>query len=544
MADTKQKLELRWHGKDEWESPEPRLLIEEEVYEGEKKGIDDNLLIYGDNLLGLKALERDYTGKVKCIYIDPPYNTKSCFKHYNDNLEHSLWLNMMKERLVIMHKLLREDGSIWISIDDRECHYLKVMCDEIFGRKNFIGSLIWKKRKGGGNDSSFFSTDHEYVLSYANNSDKKNHLKKWRIPHESKQLKRYKEINHDGRFFYWDTLNRQGLKNPIPIDLVTPDGKIIKILSQRSKDTVLEEVKSGDIRFVERNNRWTVHRKVFMNDDGQVLRSILSVGTNSDARNEIKKLIDSEKKFEYPKPESLIHQILQLVTKPGDLVLDSFAGSGTTGAVAHKMKRRWIMIEFNGPCHSHIIPRMEKVIDGEDPGGVTEQVGWKGGGGFRYCEMAPSLLEKNRLGRWTISKKYNPAMLSEAVCLHAGYKPAPKRDPYWMHGYSTESDFIYVTSQTLTRSYLEKLSEEVGEDRSLMVFCGAFKADGKEFENLTVRKIPKAILNKCTWGKDDYSLKIALTKEVEVANRKKRVQRVPVSTGRRSRAPMAAQGGR
>jgi len=535
-----QKLELTWPGKEDWEKPEPRLLLEKSSY-GTKKGAEENLLIYGDNLLGLKALERDYTGKVKCVCIDPPYNTKSCFTHYDDSMEHSMWLNMMKERLIILRRLLREDGSIWINIDDGECHYLKALCDEIFGRRNYIGSLIWKKRKGGGNDSSFFSTDHEYVLSYVKNSDKKIHSKKWRTPHEDKNLKRYKETNHDGRLFYWDTLNRQGLKNPIPIELKAPDGKILKILSQRSRYTVLSEIKSGDIRFSKTSNGWSLHRKVFLNREGQVLRSILSVGTNSDAKEELKKLISKTHDFEYPKPESLIHQILLLTTTPGDLVLDCFAGSGTTGAVAHKMKRRWIMVEFNGPCHSHIIPRLQKVVDGVDLGGITESVNWKGGGGFRYCELAPSLLEKNKFNRWMISKKYNPVMLIEAMCLHAGYTFNPKREPWWMHGQSTEDDFIFVTGATLTRTQLLQMSQELEDTQSLLVYCGAFKADPKEFENLTIKKIPKSILNKCEWGRDDYSLKIALQEEAKQANKKKPKKQQATSSDI-IRMPLAAQG--
>ena len=196
-------------------------------------------------------------------------------------------------------------------------------------------------------------------------------------------------------------------------------------------------------------------------------------------------------------------------TNPGDLVLDSFAGSGTTGAVAHKMGRRWIMVELGEHCHTHIIPRLKKVIDGEDKGGITEAVGWKGGGGFRYYRLGPSLLQKDEFGNWVISKEYNPAMLAEAMCKLEGFTYAPSDTVYWQHGHSTETDFIYVTTQTLTREQLQKLSDEVGESRSLLVMCGAFRVKNlDEFPNLTVKKIPKAVLNRCEWGKDDYSLEI------------------------------------
>jgi adenine-specific DNA-methyltransferase len=192
----------------------------------------------------------------------------------------------------------------------------------------------------------------------------------------------------------------------------------------------------------------------------------------------------------------------------GDIVLDSFAGSGTTGAVAHKMGRRWIMVELGEHCHTHIIPRLKKVIDGEDRGGITEAVNWQGGGGFRYYRLAPSLLEQDSWGNWVISKDYNSAMLAEAVCKLNGFTYAPSETHFWQHGYSTERDFIYVTTQTLTREQLAKISEEVGDNRALLVCCGAFRVKPEMFPNLTLRKIPKAVLSRCEWGKDDYSLKI------------------------------------
>jgi adenine-specific DNA-methyltransferase len=209
------------------------------------------------------------------------------------------------------------------------------------------------------------------------------------------------------------------------------------------------------------------------------------------------------------KPEALLQIILKHFSQPGDWVLDSFAGSGTTGAVAQKMGRRWIMVELGEHCHTHIIPRLKKVIDGEDKGGVTEAAGWKGGGGFRYYRLGPSLLQKDEFGNWVISKEYNPAMLAEAMCKLEGFTYAPSDTAYWRHGHSTETDFIYVTTQTLTREQLQKLSDEVGEGRSLLVMCGAFRVKNlDEFPNLTVKKIPKAVLNRCEWGHDDYSLEI------------------------------------
>ncbi|MFH1924056.1 MAG: site-specific DNA-methyltransferase, partial [Planctomycetota bacterium] len=235
-----------------------------------------------------------------------------------------------------------------------------------------------------------------------------------------------------------------------------------------------------------------------------------------------------------PKPEKLAYRVLELATLPGDCVLDSFAGSGTTGAVAHKMGRRWIMVELGEHCHTHIIPRLKKVIAGEDEGGVTEAVGWKGGGGFRYYRLAPSLLQKDEFGNWVISKEYNPSMLAEAMCKLEGFTYAPSDTAYWRHGHSTETDFIYVTTQTLTREQFQKLSDEVGESRSLLVMCGAFRVKNlDEFPNLTVKKIPKAVLNRCEWGKDDYSSEI---KSLPMKSPKEPEEPEALSGGRKHRS--------
>ena len=212
--------------------------------------------------------------------------------------------------------------------------------------------------------------------------------------------------------------------------------------------------------------------------------------------------------FSTPKPEQLIQTALHVATQPDDLVLDSFGGSGTAGAVAHKMGRRWIMVELGEHCHTHIIPRMKKVIDGEDQGGITKSVDWKGGGGFRYFRLAPSLMEKDKWGNWVINTVYNAAMLAEALCKLEGFIYAPSDSVYWQHGYSTERDFVYVTTASLTHDQLQQLSDEVGPDRALLVLCTAFRAKADHYPNLTVKKIPKQVLSRCEWGHDDYSLQV------------------------------------
>ena len=241
------------------------------------------------------------------------------------------------------------------------------------------------------------------------------------------------------------------------------------------------------------------------------------VGHTDEAKKEMITLYGPREVFDTPKPERLLKRILEIASAPGDLILDSFAGSGTTGAVAHKMGRRWIMVELGEHCDTHIVPRLRKVIDGTDQGGITEAVGWKGGGGFRYYRLAPSLIGTDRWGNAVISKTYNPAMLAEAMCKHLGFTYAPASDPreYWKHGRSSERDFIYVTTASLTASALRGISEDVGPERTLLICCKAFDAKTDSFKNLTVKKIPQAVLANCEWGRDDYSLRISQLPERE-----------------------------
>ena len=325
----KPKLELTWIGKENRPKLEPRILLEDPArsYHAKHRMTDkdcfDNRLIFGDNLLALKALEAEFTGKVKCCFIDPPCNTGSAFTHYDDGLEHSIWLSLMRDRLEIIRRLLSEDGSLWITIDDNECHYLKVLCDEVFARVDFVANFVCQK-------------------AYTSN----------------------------------------------------------------------------------------------------------------------------------------------------------------------QMGRRWIMVELGEHCHTHIIPRLKKVIDGEDSGGITKAVGWKGGGGFRYYGLAPSLLEKDAWGNWVINRTYNAAMLAEALCKLEGFTYAPSDSIYWQQGHSTERDFIYVTTASLTHEQLQQLSDEVGSGRSLLVLCTAFRAKADAYPNLTVKKIPRQVLARCEWGHDDYCLRV------------------------------------
>ena len=518
----KQKLELTWIGKENRPRLEPRVLIEdpEKSYHAKQqmteRDIFDNRLIFGDNLLALKALEQEFAGKVKCIFIDPPYNTGSAFTHYDDGVEHSIWLTLMRDRLEILRKLLHANGSIWIVIDDHEGAYLRVLCDEVFGRDKFVSTVVWENFYGRSNAAAI-SPSHNYLLVYSPlGLDWK--TKRGLLPREGKSLDKYTNPDDDprGPWRLGPIFASEERHSGLMYEITTPSGRKVSPPRGSHWRMVEEEfwqlVDDGRITFGKDGSNVPAI-KLFLQDvqDGVVPRSWwphTEVGHSQEAKREIQALFPDVEPFATPKPERLIERILRIGTRPGDLTLDSFAGSGTTGAVAHKMGRRWIMVELGEHCHTHIIPRLKKVINGEDPGGITEAVGWKGGGGFRYYHLAPSLLENDAFDNLIISKQYNGAMLAEAMCKLMGFQYDPG-ELYWQQGRSTETDFIYVTTQTLTRDHLDALSEEVGSKRSLLVCCAAFRGKADAFPNLTLKKIPLAVLQKCEWGHDDYSLNVA-----------------------------------
>jgi adenine-specific DNA-methyltransferase len=526
MSAKKQKLELTWIGKENRPKLEPRILLEdpEKSYHAQQRVSDrdifDNRLIHGDNLLALKALEQEFAGKVKCVFIDPPYNTGSAFEHYDDGVEHSIWLSLMRERLVLLWKLLQNDGSLWITIDDNECHYLKVLCDELFGRSSFVTSIAWEKDKGRRSDTDI-SSAHDHILLYTKNRAVWKNTRN-PLPRTAGQEERYKNPDNDprGPWLQGDnaTARSGGKESSYPI--TTPSGRVVTPSAGRywgfSKDTFAKALAENRVYFGKKGDGMPILKRYLSEVQGGIVpRSWWpadEAGHNQEAkRDHLNKLLTEVATFETPKPERLLQTIFHIATNPGDLVLDSFLGSGTTAAVAHKMGRRWIGIELGEHCHTHCLPRLKKVVDGADPGGITEAVGWKGGGGFRYYRLAPSLLEKDKWGQWVISKEFNAAMLAEAACKLEGFTYAPSETLYWQHGHSTERDFIYVTTQHLSADQLAQLSDEVGPDRTLLVLCAAFRASKSGTEqnpNLTVKKIPKQVLTRCEWGHDDYSLKV------------------------------------
>jgi adenine-specific DNA-methyltransferase len=526
---SKQKLELTWIGKEKRPKVEPRILVEDPdkshhaKHRFSESDIFDNRLIFGDNLLALKALEQEFTGKVKCVFIDPPYNTGSAFTHYDDGLEHSIWLGLMRDRLEIIRRLMSDDGSLWITIDDNEAHYLKVLCDEVFGRPNFVISIAWQKVFAKKN-KALISGSHDHILVIAKNIDK------WRrnlLPRAGAALTSFKNLDNDKRDLWQsvaysvqseDAGKRQQYRYPIKLpsgrEVMPPSGRHWNGLPERTN-----ELREDNRLWFGKDGDSPPRIKVFLSEvqDGIVPDTWWpheAAGSNQESKKEMLELFPGLEPFSTPKPEKLLYRILTVATSPGDLVLDSFAGSGTTGAVAHKMGRRWIMVELEETCHAYIIPRLAKVIDGDDQGGITEAVNWQGGGGFRYYKLAPSLIVNDRWGNSVVNPEYNAAHLAEALCKIEGFTYAPSEVQWWQHGNSSERDFIYVTTQNLSPEQLQALSDEVGTDQSLLVCCAAFHGvtaakASERWPNLTLKKIPKMVLSRCEWGHDDYSLNVA-----------------------------------
>ena len=551
MSSRKQRLELTWIGKDARPRLEPRILLEDpaQSYHAAARVTDsdlfDNRLIFGDNLLALKALEQEFAGKIRCIYIDPPYNTGAALENYDDNLEHSLWLGLMRDRLEVLRTLLRPDGFICCHINDEEGHYLKVLMDEVFGRSNYLVTLYVQVRypeKTLKLDSDFHKEVeqvHIYRKEYGAEPNRISVTKSFdKFSFYINEKAEGREISLGGR--------RVEIFQPGEYEINQREATESGLKEIWATGTILDGNSSG--RFFRdylvgrsENDGLGVLYKVYgIGDDQYPFRYFTGpkragatkgkyyqgvptsqiLNPNETKSQPIENYYDMAAQFgncrgeggvEFrsgKKPERLLELILKHFSDPEDWVLDSFAGSGTTGAVAQKMGRRWIMVELGEHIHTHIISRLRRVIDGIDQSGISKAVVWKGGGGFRYFRLAPSLLEKDRWGNWVINKEFNAAMLAEAVCKLEGFTYAPSDTVFWQHGASTERDFIYTTTQNLNHDQLQQLSDEVGPERTLLVMCAAFRGQPEQFANLTVKKIPNTVLARCEWGKDDYSLQV------------------------------------
>lgn len=514
QQDKLQKLELTWIGKGDEPVLEPRILIENPEYSfGDPNS--GNMLIHGDNLLALKALEQDYAGKIKCIYIDPPYNTGNAFEHYDDGVEHSVWLSLMSSRLMLLHKLLSNDGSIWISIDDDEQAYLKILMDEVFGRQNFINNVIWEKKYAPSNDAKWLSDSHDFIMVYAKRKEV------WRpnlLPRGEKQNKYYKYDDNDGRGPWRSdnvlvkTFSKSGV---FPIinpnnnkEFYPPEGSCYRFNEETAKRLVAE-----NRLYFGKDGLGAPQFKRYLAEVKQGVTSLTiwkreEVGDNQEAKSEVKQF-NGLSVFDTPKPERLIERVLTLGSNPGDIVLDSFLGSGTTAAVAHKMGRKWIGVELGEHAKTHCYPRLKMVVDGSDQGGISKSVSWNGGGGFKFYELAPSLLNEDKFGNLVINKEYNSSMLAAAMTKQEGYRYLPDETVYWKQGKSSEQDYIYTTTQFITVETLERIHDEMQPGESLLICCTAFQNECKNrFGNITIKKIPQILLGRCEFGKEDYSLNI------------------------------------
>lgn len=579
-----QKLELTWIGKNNAQEPlEPRILIEnpkysygivEETTLPSGKLWHGNMLIHGDNLLALKSLVSMYTGEIKCIYIDPPYNTNAATEYYDDMVEHSYWLSLMRSRLELLRELLSNEGTIWIQINDDEQAYLKVLCDEIFGRSNFINmvSVNMKNIAGasGGGEDKRMKKNCEYILVYAKYYSKlplfngpyeytkisdlvQQYLdegKSWKyttvllnpgekvyigstIDGEGNEIKVYerrnpfilsikqiairdsiseKEAYQKYSVFVFQTTNAQTSIRTRIIDYRMENGITEDLLSieyvpktGRNKGKVYEQFYKGDKcrLFV-----WLRDTSEIVN--GELYKKDLQ-GTYWDMNAWMKNLT-KEGDVHFPmgkKPEKLISQIFEMCTVEGDLVLDSFLGSGTTAAVAHKMGRKYIGIELGNHAYTHCAPRLKKVIDGEDQGGITKAQNWQGGGGFKFYELAPSLLKHDEFGQLVINPEYNADQLAAAMALQEGYTYSPDKDIYWKQGYGSEHDYIFTTTQFLTAEAIDHIHEAMSDEESLLICCTAYQKEAKtRHGNITVKKIPKMLLGRCAFDKDNYNLNI------------------------------------
>ncbi len=548
-----QRLELTWIGKGQEPEVEPRILLHDPSKDyGDPNS--ENMLIHGDNLLALKALEQQYAGRVKCIYIDPPYNTGEAFEYYDDNLEHSIWLGLMYSRLRILRNLLADDGFFCCQIDDAEGHYLKVLLDEIFGRAGYYQTTIYIRvrypEKTLKQDMSFHK-EIEQVHVYRKSCLAKPILNKVDAGYE--KFKYRIETTGDPL----KTLQLGGKKVEVykkgDYEIIEEEGSEYGLKEIWASGTILDGNSSGRFfrdfltgRYVE-DGYGVIYKVWGIGDDRYEYRFF--TGPNREGATKGKyyqgvpldKLESGKMTREVPingfldlaayfgncrheggsefrggkKPEILIKTLLSHFTKEGDLVLDSFLGSGTTAAVAHKMGRKYIGIELGEHCYSLCKPRLDRVIDGEQTG-ISNDVNWHGGGGYKFYELAPTLIVKDEHGNDVFSDKYNAQMLVAAVAKVNGYFYAPDVDVFWKQGYSQDNSFIYVTTQYLTAAMLDSLAKEVDAFESLLICAPAFDVGlNKRYDNITVKKIPQSVLDKCEYGVENYNLNIVEVPECD-----------------------------
>lgn len=554
------KLELTWYGKDDPIRIEPRLLIENPSLSNVDMDADTgNMLIHGDNLLALKALESKFAGKVKCIYIDPPYNTGAAFEHYDDNIEHSIWLNLMYERIKILHRLLSENGCLWISIDNTEGHYLKVICDEIFTRKNFVADITYEKSNvsGLGQGGAIVNTG-EKLLVYKKDTlsfnkvlgterlalktmkryskmlleiGEKKLVEEFSAPSNGKPVKVYKHTNYRVEsvslrdFTKREAEIRQQFyehfEQMFRTYVIQQENEFQNALMDKMEKGTLYSVEYTPNRGKNKDKYTTLYYYnaelcAWLSDTafiegGDIVKTtrLSNVWKNddipkADLGNEGGVTFQRSKK-----PEKLLERILLLSTNPGDIVLDSFLGSGTTAAVAHKMGRKWIGVEMGDHAYSHCKARLDKVLSGDDQSGVSKNYTWKGGGGYRFYELAPTLINEDPFGEFVINDEYDSDMLAAAVALHEGFNYKPSEGLFWKQSVGNENSYLFVTTRHLNSAYLDSIKDTMEDDEYLIIACRSFDSGlEKAYSNITIKKIPQMLLSRCEFGETDYNLNI------------------------------------
>ena len=543
------KLELTWYGKDEPIRVEPRLLIENTALSNTAADPDtQNMLIHGDNLLALKALESKFAGQVKCIYIDPPFNTGQAFENYDDNLEMSIWLDLMRSRLQIIHTLLKDDGTLFVHIDDQNLPYLTLLLDEIFGKQNRLYLITFKQGAATGHKAinPGCVTTTNFILIY---SKSKEHWHPNRLyTNRGSRDKRYGNFitNINDPFPSWNLITlteafaeerklsikeaRAFIKSyPEQMDqfvlehcesviqLVNPDynsvGAETRAMIDESRNKpneILRQVRDGysDI-YLLNGKRIIFYRDKLKKVDGEYVpgEPLTTLWDDLLSNN-----LHNEGGVNFPKgkkPEALIKRCIELSSDLGDIVLDSFLGSGTTAAVAHKMKRRWIGIEMGKQAYTHCKPRIDDAIANNDASGITKSVDWQGGGGYRFYEVAPTLINKDPFDEYVINEDYDANMLAAAVALHEGFRYQPDGDLFWKQSVGNENSYLFVTTRHLNSPYLDSIKDTMEEGEYLIIACRSFDSGlDKAYDNITVKKIPQMLLERCEFGKADYNLNI------------------------------------
>lgn len=488
-----------------------RVLDHKYSFDGDDES--ENKIIRGDNLEALKALLPEYEGKIKCIYIDPPYNTGNEKWVYNDNVNdpkmkkwlgevvgkegedlsrHDKWLCMMYPRLKLLQKLLADDGAIFISIDDNEQALLKLVCDEIYGANNYITSFIWQKKSGGGNDSKYVAVEHEYVVTYAK---RKETLPNWFLPYDKEYLKRFSEKDNDG-IYYWDTFMRASGKQYYPI--TCPDGSVLEYDKNgnplswlRSENRFLKDLKENKVRIIKVNNEWTVHFKQYASD-GKKPRSILQkIANNSDAKKSIFEIFNKQKVFEYPKPYQLIAHLLNIVTDKNSIILDSFAGSGTTAHAVLNMNkadggnRKFILVEMEDYAESITAERVKRAINGYGDVDGT-------GGSFSFYDLGEPLLLENQY----LNENISVQKIREYVYFMETKNILPKNgDSYYLDIHNDTAYYFYYEKESITTLNYVFLKTMKEAAENYVIYADNCALSEKELlkYNITFKKIPRDI---------------------------------------------------